>query len=56
NLWKKLELKDVGIPCDENNEVRGCKLLLTSRSQDVLHNMASAQEFQLNELDNGEAR
>ncbi|XP_039166719.1 probable disease resistance protein At4g27220 [Eucalyptus grandis] len=57
NLWKKLELKEVGIPCEDDNKVRGCKLLLTSRFRDVLRiDMGSDREFQVNELKHGEAR
>ncbi|XP_039162936.1 probable disease resistance protein At5g63020 [Eucalyptus grandis] len=57
NLWKKLELKDVGIPCGDGNKVRGCKLLLSSRNREVLRiDMVSDQEFRLKELDDGEAR
>ncbi|KAL3750233.1 hypothetical protein ACJRO7_011254 [Eucalyptus globulus] len=57
NLWIKLELKDVGIPCDDDNKVRGCKLLLSSRKGEVLHiDMVSDLEFQLKELDDTEAR
>ncbi|KAF8035121.1 hypothetical protein BT93_C1225 [Corymbia citriodora subsp. variegata] len=57
NLWKKLELKDVGIPCGNDNKVRGCKLLLSSRLRSVLRiDMGIDREFQLNELNQGEAR
>ncbi|KAK2633265.1 hypothetical protein EUGRSUZ_L00070 [Eucalyptus grandis] len=57
NLWKKLELNEVGIPCGFDNEVRGCKLLLTSRNRDVLRiDMGSDKEFRLNELEHEEAR
>ncbi|KAL3750223.1 hypothetical protein ACJRO7_011244 [Eucalyptus globulus] len=57
NLWKKLELKDVGIPCGDDNKVRGCKLLLSSRNREVLRiGMVSDREFRLNELDDAEAR
>ncbi|KAF8038993.1 hypothetical protein BT93_B1518 [Corymbia citriodora subsp. variegata] len=57
NLWEKLELKEVGIPCKYDNKVRGCKLLLSSRYRDVLHNdMVSDREFRLNELKHEEAR
>ncbi|KAF8038079.1 hypothetical protein BT93_B0820 [Corymbia citriodora subsp. variegata] len=57
NLWKKLELKDVGIPCRDDNKVKGCKLVLTSRSKDLLCiDMGSDQEFRVNELKHGEAR
>ncbi|KAF8018428.1 hypothetical protein BT93_H3347 [Corymbia citriodora subsp. variegata] len=57
DLWKKLELKEVGIPCGDDNKVRGCKLLLTSRYRDCLCiDMGSDQEFRVNELKHGEAR
>ncbi|KAL3750265.1 hypothetical protein ACJRO7_011286 [Eucalyptus globulus] len=57
NLWKKLELKEVGIPCGYDNKVRGCKLLLTSRNRDVLcTDMGSDQDFRVYELKHGEAR
>ncbi|KAF8026788.1 hypothetical protein BT93_F3308 [Corymbia citriodora subsp. variegata] len=57
DLWKKLELKEVGIPCGDDDKVRGCKLLLTSRSKDVLCiDMSSDKEFQVNVLEHGEAR
>ncbi|XP_039162974.1 disease resistance protein At4g27190-like [Eucalyptus grandis] len=57
NLWKKVELKEVGIPCGDDNKVRGCKLLLTSRYRDVLLiDMGSDREFRLNELKHGEAQ
>ncbi|KAF8035125.1 hypothetical protein BT93_C1229 [Corymbia citriodora subsp. variegata] len=57
NLWKKLELKEVGIPCGDDNKVRGCKLLITSRYRDVLRtDMGSDRQFRLNELKHGEAR
>ncbi|KAL3750208.1 hypothetical protein ACJRO7_011229 [Eucalyptus globulus] len=57
NLWTKLELNEVGIPCGYDNKVKGCKLLITSRNQEVLSiDMCSDQEFRLNELNDGEAR
>ncbi|KAK2633277.1 hypothetical protein EUGRSUZ_L00091, partial [Eucalyptus grandis] len=57
DLWKKLELKDVGIPCDDDDKVRGCKLLLSSRDRDVLcTDMGSDRVFQLNMLRHEEAQ
>ncbi|KAF8007736.1 hypothetical protein BT93_K1662 [Corymbia citriodora subsp. variegata] len=57
NLWKKLELNEVGIPCAYDNKVKGCKLLLTSRNREVLRtDMGSDQAFRLNELEDGEAQ
>ncbi|KAF8038991.1 hypothetical protein BT93_B1516 [Corymbia citriodora subsp. variegata] len=57
DLWEKLDLKEIGIPCGDDNKVRGCKLLLTSRNRDVLRiAMGSDQEFRLDELKHEEAR
>ncbi|KAF8015190.1 hypothetical protein BT93_H0867 [Corymbia citriodora subsp. variegata] len=57
NLWKGLDLKSVGIPCGHDNKVIGCKLLLTSRFQDVLQReMSSDRDFRLDELKEEEAR
>ncbi|XP_048136668.1 probable disease resistance protein At4g27220 [Rhodamnia argentea] len=57
NLWEKLELEKVGIPCGDDNKVRGCKLLLTSRRRDVLRDdMCSDRLFELKVLKYGEAR
>ncbi|KAF8040410.1 hypothetical protein BT93_B2595 [Corymbia citriodora subsp. variegata] len=57
NLWGKVELKDVGIPCDDDNKARGCKLLLSSRNGEVLRiDMVVDRVFRLKELDDGEAR
>ncbi|XP_048136679.1 uncharacterized protein LOC115734374 [Rhodamnia argentea] len=57
NLWEKLELKEVGIPCGDDNRARGCKLLLTSRNRDVLRiGMSVDREKRLNELEDGEDR
>ncbi|XP_039163853.1 uncharacterized protein LOC108957752 isoform X2 [Eucalyptus grandis] len=57
NLWKGLDLKLVGIPCGHDNKVIGCKLLLTSRFQDVLRReMGCDKDFRLEELKDEEAR
>ncbi|KAL3738751.1 hypothetical protein ACJRO7_020166 [Eucalyptus globulus] len=57
NLWKKQELKEVGIPCGDDNKIKGCKLLISSRYRDVLRiDMGSDQEVLVNELEDGEAR
>ncbi|KEH40884.1 putative P-loop containing nucleoside triphosphate hydrolase [Medicago truncatula] len=43
NIWTILDLKEVGIPAgDEHN---GCKLLMTSRNQDVLLQMDVPKDF-----------
>ncbi|XP_048135593.1 uncharacterized protein LOC125315205 [Rhodamnia argentea] len=57
NLWEGLDLKSVGIPCGHDNEVIGCKLLLTSRDRDVLRTeMGCDKDFLLGELKDEEAK
>ncbi|XP_039165167.1 putative disease resistance protein At5g05400 [Eucalyptus grandis] len=57
NLWERLDLKSVGIPCGLDNKVRGCKLLLTSRRQDVLRReMGCDRDFHLDGLQEVEAK
>ncbi|XP_048135733.1 uncharacterized protein LOC125315325 [Rhodamnia argentea] len=57
NLWKGLDLKSVGIPCGHDNKVIGCKLLLTSRFQDVLsRGMGCDRDFLLDALKEEEAK
>jgi len=43
NIWTILDLKIVGIPF--GNEHNGCKLLMTTRDQEVLHEMDVPKEF-----------
>ncbi|RHN78308.1 putative P-loop containing nucleoside triphosphate hydrolase, leucine-rich repeat domain, L [Medicago truncatula] len=48
NIWTILDLKEVGIPVgDEHNgdEHNGCKLLMTSRDEDVLLQMDVPKDF-----------
>ncbi|XP_039173302.1 uncharacterized protein LOC120295795 [Eucalyptus grandis] len=57
NLWEALDLKSVGIPCGHDNKVRGCKILLTSRTRDVLQTeMGCDDTFHLGGLQEEEAR
>ncbi|XP_039173478.1 uncharacterized protein LOC120286428 [Eucalyptus grandis] len=57
NLWIGLDLKLVGIPCGHDNKVIGCKLLLTSRFQDVLRReMGCGRDFHLDALKKEEAK
>ncbi|XP_039173402.1 uncharacterized protein LOC120286284 [Eucalyptus grandis] len=57
NLWERLDLKSVGIPCGHDNKVIGCKLLLTSRDRNVLQReMGCDKEFPLDRLKENEAR
>uniref|UniRef100_A0A2C9VJ07 AAA+ ATPase domain-containing protein n=1 Tax=Manihot esculenta TaxID=3983 RepID=A0A2C9VJ07_MANES len=55
DIWKKLDLNAVGIPFGD--VFKGCKILLTSRSQDVLsREMGTQKEFKLDVLQDEEAR
>ncbi|KAK8484120.1 hypothetical protein V6N12_065938, partial [Hibiscus sabdariffa] len=54
DIWKKLDLNEVGIPFGSQQKV--CKLLLTSRIKHVLSNgMGATKIFQLADLDDKEA-
>ncbi|TYG95884.1 hypothetical protein ES288_A11G303900v1 [Gossypium darwinii] len=54
DLWKKLDLAEVGIPFGSQH--KGCKILLTSRYQNVLSNgMDATKTFAIGDLDDGEA-
>ncbi|XP_048135377.1 probable disease resistance protein At4g27220 [Rhodamnia argentea] len=56
NLWEKLDLKLVGIPCGHNNKAIGCKLLLTSRYERVLRReMRCDSAFRLGVVEEEEA-
>ncbi|KAG8650666.1 probable disease resistance protein At1g61310 [Manihot esculenta] len=55
DIWKKLDLNAVGIPFGDG--FKGCKILLTSRKQDVLScEMGTQKEFKLDVLQDEEAR
>ncbi|OMO87990.1 Disease resistance protein [Corchorus capsularis] len=54
DLWNKLDLKAVGIPLDEH-KYKGCKILLTTRSQRVCSLMGSGQVVRLDVLNENEA-
>ncbi|KAF8019775.1 hypothetical protein BT93_G0461 [Corymbia citriodora subsp. variegata] len=57
NLWRRLDLKIVGIPCGHDNKVIGCKLLLTSRNRDILRGeMGCDRDFLLDGLQEEEAK
>ncbi|XP_040938062.1 disease resistance protein At4g27190-like [Gossypium hirsutum] len=54
DLWKKLDLKEVGIPFGSQH--KGCKILLTSRSRNVVSNeMGATKTFAVDDLDEEEA-
>ncbi|XP_043814222.1 uncharacterized protein LOC110608107 [Manihot esculenta] len=55
DIWKKLDLNVVGIPFGDG--FKGCKILLTSRGQDVLsREMGTQKEIKLDVLQDEEAR
>ncbi|XP_030439848.1 uncharacterized protein LOC115661787 [Syzygium oleosum] len=57
DLWERLDLKLVGIPCGPDNKVIGCKLLLTAREQRVLRReMLCDIAFRLGGLEDEEAK
>ncbi|KAK8477311.1 hypothetical protein V6N11_034934 [Hibiscus sabdariffa] len=54
DIWKKLDLEEVGIPFGSQH--KGCKILLTSRNRNVVSNgMGATDTFQLSVLDDEEA-
>ncbi|KAJ4721512.1 Disease resistance protein [Melia azedarach] len=54
NIWDQLDLQAIGVP--GRDDAKGCKLLLTSRSVDVLlSKMDSQRNFQVGFLDDEEA-
>ncbi|KAH9686739.1 hypothetical protein KPL70_014484 [Citrus sinensis] len=53
NIWKHLELETVGIPFGNNH--KGCRLLLTSRDNNVLLSMGSKDNFLIGNLTEQEA-
>uniref|UniRef100_A0A5B6Z5Z3 Uncharacterized protein n=1 Tax=Davidia involucrata TaxID=16924 RepID=A0A5B6Z5Z3_DAVIN len=48
DMWTGLNLEDIGIPC--GNHHNGCKILLTSRDQDVFNNMNTQINFPIQVL------
>ncbi|KAE8675384.1 Cc-nbs-lrr resistance-like protein [Hibiscus syriacus] len=54
DIWEKLDLDEVGIPCGSQH--KGCNILLTSRNKNVLSNgMGATKTFQLGDLEDEEA-
>ncbi|KAA8538883.1 hypothetical protein F0562_025575 [Nyssa sinensis] len=53
DLWTRLNLEDIGIPCA--NDHKGCKILLTSRGQDVCNQMNTQAYFPIKVLSFPEA-
>ncbi|KAK8508748.1 hypothetical protein V6N12_034854 [Hibiscus sabdariffa] len=59
DLWQKLDLEEVGISFEdeaaERSSIAGCKILLTSRSLDVLRLMHAEKSFKVEILSQGES-
>ncbi|XP_058214595.1 uncharacterized protein LOC131326035 isoform X30 [Rhododendron vialii] len=53
DIWKKLNLKEIGIPIRDGN--KGCKVVLTSRNQHVLIDMDVHKDFPIQVLSEEEA-
>ncbi|KAH7853610.1 hypothetical protein Vadar_004716 [Vaccinium darrowii] len=53
DIWKKMNLKEIGIPISDGK--KGCKVILTSRNQHVLKNMQVDKDFQIQVLPEQEA-
>ncbi|KAI7981640.1 putative disease resistance protein [Camellia lanceoleosa] len=53
DVWKRLELNDIGIPFGDNH--RGCKIVMTSRNKDVCNSMDTHKNFEVGILHKEEA-
>ncbi|KAI7981647.1 Disease resistance protein [Camellia lanceoleosa] len=53
DVWKRLELNDIGIPCGDH--YKGCKIVMTSRSEDVCIGMEADKNFKVGILREKEA-
>ncbi|XP_028091539.1 probable disease resistance protein At4g27220 [Camellia sinensis] len=53
DVWKRLELNDIGIPFGDNH--KGCKIVMTSRSEDVCNGMNTQKNFMVRVLPEEEA-
>ncbi|XP_028085377.1 disease resistance protein SUMM2-like [Camellia sinensis] len=53
DVWKRLELNDIGIPFEEKH--KGCKIVMTSRSEDVCNGMDTQKNFKVGVLHEEEA-
>ncbi|KAF7145342.1 hypothetical protein RHSIM_Rhsim04G0114400 [Rhododendron simsii] len=53
DVWKRFELNDIGIPFGEHH--KGCKILVSSRSEEVCNDMGAQKKFPVRILDKEEA-
>ncbi|KAI4354361.1 hypothetical protein L6164_003231 [Bauhinia variegata] len=51
DIWERFDTKEVGIPLGDH---KGCKVLITSRTQEMLNKMGSQKDFRLEPLDESE--
>jgi len=52
DIWARIDLEQLGIPLDDDH--KGCKLLLSSRNQNILHMMETQNNFRLEVLNEKE--
>ncbi|XP_028097965.1 disease resistance protein At4g27190-like isoform X2 [Camellia sinensis] len=48
DVWKRLDLNEMGIPCGDNH--KGCKIVMTSRREDVCNGMDTQKNFMVSVL------
>ncbi|KAG5552557.1 hypothetical protein RHGRI_010590 [Rhododendron griersonianum] len=53
DVWKRFELNDIGIPFGDDH--KGCKILVTSRSEEACNDMGAQKNFPVQILHNEEA-
>ncbi|KAI4334776.1 hypothetical protein L6164_013486 [Bauhinia variegata] len=53
DIWARLDLEEIGIPFE--NDHKGCKVVMTSRTQDVLQLMDTQNDFRVEVLSEEEA-
>ncbi|CAL5423038.1 unnamed protein product [Camellia sinensis] len=53
DVWERLELNKIGIPFGDNH--KGCKIVMTSRSEDVCNGMDTQKNFEVGVLHEEEA-
>ncbi|KAI4354364.1 hypothetical protein L6164_003234 [Bauhinia variegata] len=51
DIWERFDMNELGIPLGNH---KSCKVLITSRTQDVLNEMGSQKDFRLEPLDESE--
>ncbi|KAI4354366.1 hypothetical protein L6164_003235 [Bauhinia variegata] len=51
DIWERFDMNELGIPLGDH---KGCKVLMTSRTQDVLNEMGCQKDFRLETLDESE--